>query len=238
MAITKKWEINTLNRELADGYVTEVIYRVKGMDGEEEKARVTGGGFLEKPEISLMAAESALSGNAPPSFSIVEGLALLGSSPEKNEPVAVDQIEPIATPSLFNVASDVGLDFTWYKDTEIDLKSIPIHESIGGGIGVLDYDLDGAIDLYLAQGNGDPPSLVGTLSNLLYRNLAGQFEEMTAVSGTSDKRYSVGVAAGDWNQDGFDDIVVLERFGIFPRQQVCCEKRGSCSAARNSFYGC
>lgn len=50
MAITKKWEINTLNRELADGYVTEVIYRVKGMDGEEEKARVTGGVFLEKPE--------------------------------------------------------------------------------------------------------------------------------------------------------------------------------------------
>ena len=50
MAITKKWEINTLNRELADGYVKEVIYRVKGMDGEEEKARATGGVTLEKPE--------------------------------------------------------------------------------------------------------------------------------------------------------------------------------------------
>ena len=50
MAITKKWEINTLNRELADGYVKEVIYRVKGMDGEEEKARATGGVTLERPE--------------------------------------------------------------------------------------------------------------------------------------------------------------------------------------------
>jgi len=50
MAITKTWEINTLERELADGYVKRVIYRVKGIDGEEEKARATGEVRLEKPE--------------------------------------------------------------------------------------------------------------------------------------------------------------------------------------------
>jgi len=50
MAITKKWEINTLERELADGYVKKVIYRVKGLDGSEEKARATGEVELEKPE--------------------------------------------------------------------------------------------------------------------------------------------------------------------------------------------
>ena len=50
MAITKKWEINTLERELADGYVKKVIYRVKGLDGSEEKARRTGEVNLEKPE--------------------------------------------------------------------------------------------------------------------------------------------------------------------------------------------
>ena len=50
MAITKKWEVNTLERELADGYVKKVIYRVKGIDGEEEKARATGQVELEKPE--------------------------------------------------------------------------------------------------------------------------------------------------------------------------------------------
>ena len=49
MAITKKWEINTLERELADGYVKKVIYRVKGLDGSEEKARATGEVDLEKP---------------------------------------------------------------------------------------------------------------------------------------------------------------------------------------------
>ena len=50
MAITKTWEVNTLEREVADGYVKKVIYRVKGIDGSEEKARVTGEVTLEKPE--------------------------------------------------------------------------------------------------------------------------------------------------------------------------------------------
>ena len=50
MSITKTWEVNTLERELADGYVKKVIYRVKGIDGEEEKARATGEVQLEKPE--------------------------------------------------------------------------------------------------------------------------------------------------------------------------------------------
>ena len=50
MAITKTWEINTLERELADGYVNKVIYRVKGMDGSEEKTRATGEVKLAKPD--------------------------------------------------------------------------------------------------------------------------------------------------------------------------------------------
>ena len=50
MAITKTWEVNTLERELADGYVKKVIYRVKGIDGSEEKARETGSVELEKPK--------------------------------------------------------------------------------------------------------------------------------------------------------------------------------------------
>ena len=50
MSITKTWEVNTLERELADGYVKKVIYRVKGIEGSEEKARATGEVELEKPE--------------------------------------------------------------------------------------------------------------------------------------------------------------------------------------------
>ena len=50
MSITKKWEVNTLERNLGDGYVSKVIYRVKGIDGEEEKLRATGEVELERPE--------------------------------------------------------------------------------------------------------------------------------------------------------------------------------------------
>ena len=53
MAVTKTWEINTVERDLSDGYVTKVIYRVKGIDSSDstEKARATGEVTLAtKPE--------------------------------------------------------------------------------------------------------------------------------------------------------------------------------------------
>tara|TARA_Y100000401_G_scaffold78308_1_gene63919 strand:- start:63 stop:377 length:315 start_codon:yes stop_codon:yes gene_type:complete len=50
MAITKTWEINTMERDLSDGFVTEVIYRVKGISGSEEKARKTGSVVFIKPD--------------------------------------------------------------------------------------------------------------------------------------------------------------------------------------------
>ena len=52
MAITYTWEINgtQCKRDVADGYFTNVVYRVKGMDGTEEKARHTGEIIFTKPE--------------------------------------------------------------------------------------------------------------------------------------------------------------------------------------------
>ena len=50
MAITKTWEVNTMERNVSDGYVTKVIYRVKGISGSEEKARATGEVNFTKPE--------------------------------------------------------------------------------------------------------------------------------------------------------------------------------------------
>jgi len=113
-----------------------------------------------------------------------------------------------AVPVFKNVANEMGLVHDYQIASGPQLYRFALYQSLGGGAAALDYDLDGGIDLYLAQGSGDPPGLVGKLSNLLYRNVAGQFEEMTTASGTGDRRYSVGVTAGDWNQDGFDDLVV------------------------------
>ncbi len=46
---TKTWQVNTLQRELADGYVNKVIYRVNGTDGDYS-FRATGEVDLPKPE--------------------------------------------------------------------------------------------------------------------------------------------------------------------------------------------
>ena len=50
MAITKTWQVNTMERDISDGYVKKVIFRVKGMDGTEEKWRETGEVDFDKPE--------------------------------------------------------------------------------------------------------------------------------------------------------------------------------------------
>ena len=57
MAITKVWEVNKCRFETADKYIYEVIYRVKGMDGETEKWRETGMVSLPKPD-TLVAYDS------------------------------------------------------------------------------------------------------------------------------------------------------------------------------------
>ena len=46
---SKTWQVNTLERELADGYVHKVIYRVNGEDGDYS-FRATGSVDLPKPE--------------------------------------------------------------------------------------------------------------------------------------------------------------------------------------------
>ena len=49
MAITSNWEVNTMERDLSDGFVSKVIYRVKGLDDGTEKARATGEVNFTKP---------------------------------------------------------------------------------------------------------------------------------------------------------------------------------------------
>ena len=79
---------------------------------------------------------------------------------------------------------------------------------LGGGVAVLDYDNDGAPDLYLAQGNGDPPEFKGTRSNQLMQHTDASYVETAELAGVTDRGYTMGVTAGDWNQDGFPDLVL------------------------------
>ena len=79
---------------------------------------------------------------------------------------------------------------------------------MGGGAALFDMDADGDLDLYLVQsgsvidGRKDP-------SNRLYRNRGdGTFEDATAGSGTDVAGYGMGVASGDYDNDGDADLFV------------------------------
>jgi enediyne biosynthesis protein E4 len=90
---------------------------------------------------------------------------------------------------------------------EADRKDY-IFEAKGGGVGALDYDNDGWTDLVFAQGStlgrvrrGDSPTPV------LYRNRGdGTFEDVTRKAGLDCRGWGMGVAAADYDNDGWTDL--------------------------------
>lgn len=123
-------------------------------------------------------------------------------------------------PSYVNVARHVGIDFRYANATEPKQREFQIFQQIGGGVACFDYDLDGKVDFYIAQASGDPPNGQGTSPNVLSRNLGDRFLGVTLQAGCDDRGYSGGVTSGDWNQDGFTDLVVanLQRNTLFINQ--------------------
>ncbi|WP_145173530.1 FG-GAP-like repeat-containing protein [Rubripirellula lacrimiformis] len=119
---------------------------------------------------------------------------------------------PPETARWNNVAESVGLDHQFRVAASDQSDGFTIYQALGGGVAALDYDLDGACDLYFAQGAADPPEFKTDASNPLYRNLGQKVVEVSQWAGSSEDSYSIGVTAGDWNQDGFDDLAI-NQFG-------------------------
>jgi len=87
----------------------------------------------------------------------------------------------------------------------------PIIDSMLGGLAVLDYDNDGLLDVFFTNG-AHIPALVkdeARFWNRLYRNLGdGTFRDVTERAGLRGDGYSIGVAAGDFDNDGLTDLFV------------------------------
>jgi hypothetical protein len=86
-----------------------------------------------------------------------------------------------------------------------------ILEAPASGVAIFDYDGDGRPDIYLLngstfaalQGKEKPPRAA------LYRNLGGwKFEDVTGKAGVANERWGMGVAVGDYNNDGHPDMYV------------------------------
>jgi hypothetical protein len=93
-----------------------------------------------------------------------------------------------------------------------------IPEANGSGVAWLDYDRDGRMDLLIVNGStmSDLREIVAgkiprprTGSVYLYHNRAdGTFEDVTAQAGLRDPYWGTGVAVGDFNNDGFPDVLI------------------------------
>jgi len=119
------------------------------------------------------------------------------------------QAPPASAPALYtDTAPASGVDFRVETGAAGDRH---ILETMAGGLGFLDMEGDGDMDLYLVNGHSDPRRAdePGKEMDRLYRNDGkGRFTDATAEAGAGDRRYGLGIACGDGDGDGDTDILV------------------------------
>jgi hypothetical protein len=139
-----------------------------------------------------------------PAGTLADLLGLARPSDQPRPPLA----ELGNLPEFTDDAQRGGLAFT-YNNGKSDLRQLP--ETMSGGVGLLDFDGDGWLDVYAVQGGPFPPPARAPFGDRLFRNRGGgRFEDVTASSGLAQLEggYGMGVAVGDYDNDGRPDIFV------------------------------
>jgi enediyne biosynthesis protein E4 len=122
-----------------------------------------------------------------------------------------------AGPRLLRAASPLGFRFTdatgmvgihfQHNSGAYGGKLLP--ETLGSGCAFLDYDADGWQDILLVNGMDWPGHKRQRTTMKLYRNNRnGTFTDVTKAAGLDLEMYGMGVAVGDYNNDGFPDIFI------------------------------
>ena len=108
-----------------------------------------------------------------------------------------------------DVAASAGINFQHSNAASPEKYLI---ETMGSGCGWIDYDQDGLLDLYLVNGAATRVySPNRPLRGALYRNNGdGTFTDITGKAGVgAEGLFGMGVAVGDYDNDGFPDLFVL-----------------------------
>lgn len=109
-----------------------------------------------------------------------------------------------------DIAKELQADVVYRNGDDSTVPGMQTYQSNGAGAGVIDYDLDGWPDLFVLQGGGDPRQPATNDPNVLLRNIAGKaFGNVASQARVNHRAYGQGVAVGDWDQDGFADMFVL-----------------------------
>jgi enediyne biosynthesis protein E4 len=121
-------------------------------------------------------------------------------------PAAKDDAAPAGARWFEDIADRAGIRFI-HRSGHRDKFYLP--EIMGGGAALVDVDNDGYLDLYLVQSGNLFSPAEKPPGNRLYRNRGnGTFEDVTAGSGADVPGYGMGVAAGDFDNDGNVDLYV------------------------------
>ena len=106
-----------------------------------------------------------------------------------------------------DITEQAGIDFV-HVNGAYGERLMP--ETIGSGAAFIDYDNDGDQDLFLVNGNywpGHEPADAPAPRQALYRNDgSGRFEDVTEAAGLDVVSYGMGVAVGDYDNDGWTDL--------------------------------
>jgi hypothetical protein len=81
-----------------------------------------------------------------------------------------------------------------------------ILEVNGGGVALFDFDRDGDLDVFLANGATLEDPQAGPGSRLYLNRGDGRFDDHTAAVGLTVRRWAMGIAIGDYDGDGFEDV--------------------------------
>ncbi len=135
-------------------------------------------------------------------------------------PSVVDAPEVASTAYFANIAEESGVRFQHFHGAAGDFY---LAEVTAGGAALLDFDNDGDLDIYLTQGAMLPPGRSSTdaefplpegeiprdrlFANRLESGVL-KFEDVTEAAGISAFGYGMGVASGDFNNDGRLDLYV------------------------------
>lgn len=110
---------------------------------------------------------------------------------------------------FLDISKQSGL--TRWKNVSGSPSKQSLLETIGSGVGLLDYDNDGWLDIYLVNGStfqaldgkSRPPHAA-----LFHNNHDGTFTDVAGAAGVTNDRWGFGVAIGDYDNDGWPDIYV------------------------------
>ncbi len=136
-------------------------------------------------------------------------MLLLGATAALQAQTVQKQAAASAAPIRFeNTIKQSKIDFKLKNSVSTKRYSI---ETMTGGVAAFDYDNDGYLDLFFTNGAAIP-SLEKTDSSyanrLFHNNGDGTFTDVTEKAGLAGIGYSMGVAAGDYDNDGFVDLYV------------------------------